>query len=52
MGEVVGWLGALIEWLAAWVPRLVHIDVRERGVRFVRGMEPCLVEPGLCFSGP
>jgi regulator of protease activity HflC (stomatin/prohibitin superfamily) len=40
------WLGDLARWMAAWVPRLVHVKATDRGVKFVRA-ETKLIEPGL-----
>ena len=50
--EVLQVIGQLFQFIASWVPRLIHVDVRHRGVRFVRGLEPVLVEPGLRVYWP
>lgn len=52
MESALGWIGELVQWLAAWIPRIAHVDVRHRGVRFVRGKEPKLVLPGLTLFWP
>lgn len=52
METALGWIGQLAEWLAAWIPRIVHVDARCRGVRFVRGKDPTLVKPGITFYWP
>jgi regulator of protease activity HflC (stomatin/prohibitin superfamily) len=52
MDAALGWIGALVQWFAAWVPRIVHVDVREAGVRFVRGKPAQLAKPGIRFYWP
>lgn len=52
MGEFLHLIGQLLSFFASWVPRLVHVDCRYRGVRFVRGKPPKLAMPGLRFYWP
>lgn len=50
--EILQVIGQLFQFIASWVPRMVHIDVRHRGVRFVRGLEPKIARPGLRVYWP
>lgn len=45
MGEAFAWLGKLVEWLAAFVPRWVILDSTEGAIKYVRG-KPKFCEPG------
>ena len=47
MEAVFGWLGQLISYLSSWIPRPFLVNVTQRAVRFRRGNEPALLEPGL-----
>lgn len=52
MDVAFGWLGDLIKWLVQFVPRVVHVNHIHRGVRFVRGREPVIAEPGMRVYWP
>lgn len=48
----LAWLQDLATFLAAWFPRLVIVLASERGVRFRRGAEVSILEPGLHVFWP
>lgn len=52
MGEVLGWLQDGIEWLVQFVPKSVTIRPTHRGLKFVRGANVSVLEPGFHFYWP
>ena len=52
MEAALGWIGELIGWFAAWIPRLEIILATERGVKFVRGKKVVQIGPGLRWYWP
>jgi len=42
----------MLQGLTAWFPRPFLVNVTQRAVRFRRGLEPVLVEPGFRFYTP
>lgn len=51
MDGALGWIGELIRWLAAWVPRIILVTKRERAVKFIRG-HTVEVGPGMHMWWP
>jgi regulator of protease activity HflC (stomatin/prohibitin superfamily) len=47
-----GWLGQLVEWFGAFVPRWKIIPVTEGGVKYVYGKHVKLVPPGIVWYWP
>lgn len=52
MDTALGWIGELARWFAAWIPRLVIVDVRYRAVLFRRGKIVRERGPGLVIYWP
>lgn len=52
LGAILGWLGELIEFIISFVPRITIVQWNERGVRYVRGLEPTEIEPGVWWYWP
>jgi regulator of protease activity HflC (stomatin/prohibitin superfamily) len=45
-------LAGFVEQITAWLPRPFLVNVTERGVRFRRGQDPTVVDPGLRCKVP
>jgi regulator of protease activity HflC (stomatin/prohibitin superfamily) len=52
LSALLGWLGQFVEFLFSFVPRVRIIPWNEAGVRYVRGLEPQYVPPGLTWYWP
>ncbi len=53
MEGALAWLGQIIEWIGRFIPRIVILDVRVAGVKFVRGGKVKVCPPGgLYFYWP
>jgi regulator of protease activity HflC (stomatin/prohibitin superfamily) len=37
MESAFAWIGYIVEWIGRWLPRIVILDVRVAGVKFIRG---------------
>jgi regulator of protease activity HflC (stomatin/prohibitin superfamily) len=46
------WIGNLIEWVVQIFPRIIVVRTTHRVVKFVRGKNVKLVEPGICWYWP
>lgn len=51
MDSALGWIGEFVRWLANWIPKVYHVKVTQKAVRFVRA-RAYLVEPGLHVHWP
>lgn len=51
IGEVfaalIGWLGDFVQWVFSWLPRYELVHFNERGVKYIRGKQPVVLEPGV-----
>jgi regulator of protease activity HflC (stomatin/prohibitin superfamily) len=52
MDSALGWIGELAKWFAAWIPKLIIVDKRNKAIKFVRGSKAKEVGPGLIFYWP
>ena len=52
MESAFAWIGALIEWLGLWIPRLTIVDTTRGWVKFVRGRIVRSGGPGLVWHWP
>jgi len=50
--ELAALLSSFLQGLTAWLPRVVLVNVTQRAVRFRRGQEPVLLEPGFHWYLP
>jgi regulator of protease activity HflC (stomatin/prohibitin superfamily) len=47
LSALLGWLGDFVQWVFNWVPRYVLVYYNERAVKYVRGKDPVVLEPGI-----
>lgn len=52
MTGALAWLNEAMVWLASWIPRLVIVLASEKGIRYRRGSEVSVLEPGLHVFWP
>lgn len=52
MEQAFAWLGKLIEWLGAFVPRWVIVDTTEGAIKYVRGSRIVVCGPGIHWYWP
>lgn len=52
MEAAFAWVGYVVDWIGAWIPRMKIVRSTHAGVRFKRGRDPSLIEPGLCWYWP
>jgi len=52
MEAAFSWIGAIVEWLGQWVPRLVIIPTTHGAVKFRMGSQVIPLKPGLHFYWP
>lgn len=52
MAALLGWLGELVEWVFSWCPRYEVVHFNERGVKYVRGKKPTVLDPGVRWYLP
>lgn len=52
METAFAWVGRLVEWFAAFVPRWKVIRSTHGGVKFRRGGQTIEVKPGICWYWP
>lgn len=52
MGDVLGWIGQIFEWILSIFPRIVIVRSTSRAVCFSRGKYPILWKPGLHWYIP
>jgi regulator of protease activity HflC (stomatin/prohibitin superfamily) len=52
MGEAFAWVGAVVEWLGAFIPRWFIVKVTHRAVKFVRGSRVVVCKPGIHWVWP
>lgn len=52
MEAAFAWVGYLVDWIGAWIPRMKIVRSTHAGVRFKRGRDPQKIEPGLCWYWP
>jgi hypothetical protein len=50
--ELVQFITNLLQGLTSWLPRVLLVNVTERGVKFVRGKDPVLLTPGMYWYLP
>lgn len=52
LGQLLGWVGDLVEWVISFVPRYEIIRWNQAGVRYARGTFPSRLGPGLAWYIP
>jgi len=52
MESAFAWLGYIIEWIGAFIPRLRIVRATHAGVRFKHGKTAIAIKPGLCIYWP
>lgn len=52
MGSAFSWFGEIIQWLGAFIPRLLIVRATERGIKWVHGKKVVAMQPGLWFYWP
>ena len=52
MGSAFAWFGEIIQWVGAFIPRLLIVRATERGVKWVHGKKVVAMQPGLHFYWP
>lgn len=52
LSQILGWLGAFIEWAFNWIPRRVIVDYTQKGVHYPLGKKPRIVAPGTFWYVP
>ena len=52
MDSAFAWLGYLVEWIGAFIPRLRIVRCTHAGVRFKHGKFASAIKPGLCIYWP
>lgn len=52
MENAFSWLGEIIRWVGAFIPRLLIVRATERGVKWVHGKHVKAMQPGLHFYWP
>lgn len=52
LSALLGWLGALVEWIFQWVPRYVIVRWNECGVKYPGGQEPMALSAGFHWYVP
>jgi regulator of protease activity HflC (stomatin/prohibitin superfamily) len=52
MESALAWIGQIVNWLGAFIPRWVIMDTTEGGVKFVCGKKPAALGPGIHWYWP
>lgn len=52
MESALGWVGQLAEWFAMWIPRWVLVTSPEQAIKFSRGKDAQVLNPGVNWYWP